>query len=335
MHRLAVLTACVALVPITVGALVTTLQAGMAFLDWPSSDGHNMFFYPWIESFALADKSKAVEHGHRLGGILIGLLSIGLTAWALRWESRRWVRIATVVILLGVIGQGVLGGVRVLFDSSRFALVHGSFAALVFALMCGVALVTSRSWFSEPQRFKDRDVGHLKPVCMLLLGLICAQYVLGGLLRHEGRALYEHIGFGALVTVMALALGVLAQRTGIRWLRRPGWLLIALVVIQFSLGVSAFVTKFGWAQSGYVAVYGSMAQIVIRTSHTIVGMLLFVTSVNISVRVFWLDRLHLAETASTLVAEVAKTSGGRPLASHGPNSGESGYMNHLPQGGLS
>ena len=49
LHRLAVLTACVALLPILLGALVTTKDAGMAFPDWPSSDGHNMLFYPWLK----------------------------------------------------------------------------------------------------------------------------------------------------------------------------------------------------------------------------------------------------------------------------------------------
>src|SRR5262245_4864090 len=39
-HRLAVLTACAALLPIVMGALVTTTDAGMAFRDWPTSDGH-------------------------------------------------------------------------------------------------------------------------------------------------------------------------------------------------------------------------------------------------------------------------------------------------------
>src|SRR6185295_2646229 len=72
LHPLAVLTACVALLPILVGAVVTTKDAGMAFRDWPSSDGYHMFLYPWLESAG----NKFMEHGHRLGGIVIGLSSM-------------------------------------------------------------------------------------------------------------------------------------------------------------------------------------------------------------------------------------------------------------------
>src|SRR4029077_1253942 len=89
LHRLAVLTACVALLPILVGAVVTTKDAGMAFRDWPSSDGYNMFLYPWLESAG----KKFLEHGHRLAGIVIGLSSMALAVVAFRCEPRAWVRL--------------------------------------------------------------------------------------------------------------------------------------------------------------------------------------------------------------------------------------------------
>ena len=78
-HRVALVTAVVSLLPIALGSLVTTLGAGMAFLDWPSSDGHGMLAYPWWKSSG----DKFVEHGHRLAGVLIGLCSVGLfvVAW--------------------------------------------------------------------------------------------------------------------------------------------------------------------------------------------------------------------------------------------------------------
>jgi cytochrome c oxidase assembly protein subunit 15 len=88
LHRLAVLTACVALLPILMGALVTTKDAGMAFPDWPSSDGHNMLSYPWLKSAG----AKFLEHGHRLAGVLIGLTSMALAVVAWYSEPRRWVR---------------------------------------------------------------------------------------------------------------------------------------------------------------------------------------------------------------------------------------------------
>ena len=77
-HRMAVGTAATALLPIVMGAVVTTLGAGMAFLDWPSSDGQNMLLYPWLKDLAAGHTDKFVEHGHRLAGMLVGFWSIGL-----------------------------------------------------------------------------------------------------------------------------------------------------------------------------------------------------------------------------------------------------------------
>ncbi len=99
LHRLAVMTACVALLPIVFGAMVTTADAGMAFSDWPSSDGYNMLMYPWLKSAG----DQFVEHGHRLAGMLIGIFSIILCGAVCRCESRTWVKVVAVLILLGVI----------------------------------------------------------------------------------------------------------------------------------------------------------------------------------------------------------------------------------------
>src|SRR5579863_8571951 len=145
LHRLAVLTACMALFTIAVGTTVTTKKAGMAFPDWPTSDGYGMFSYPWWQSAG----DKFLEHGHRLAGIVIGIASLVLCA-ALVWkERRRWVKLLGAVVLLTVIMQGILGGFRVRLNAEDLALVHGSGAAMVFALTVGVAVVTSSRW-GEP-----------------------------------------------------------------------------------------------------------------------------------------------------------------------------------------
>ena len=71
LHRFAWLTATLTLLlPVTTGAVVTTLKAGMVFPDWPSSDGYNMLAYPWLSSA----RDQFVEHGHRLSGLTIGLM---------------------------------------------------------------------------------------------------------------------------------------------------------------------------------------------------------------------------------------------------------------------
>jgi cytochrome c oxidase assembly protein subunit 15 len=284
---MAVVTTGVALLPIVFGTIVTTTGAGMAFADWPTSDGHSMFFYPWLKSAG----DKFLEHGHRLAGIAIGICSILLARVLWVKERRRWVKLAGCLVLLGVILQGILGGMRVLYVDERFGLVHGSLAALVFSLMTVVALVTSRSWIDAEyvQDAGDCNVSHLRPWAVMIPFVIFGQYVLGGLLRHLGRSLHEHIAVAILVLLFASATAFITHRSGVSWLKRPAYLLLGLVLVQICLGMLAFVTKYGFAPSGYVAVHGSVLQTISLTVHTIVGMLVLMTSVIYSLRVFRLN----------------------------------------------
>jgi cytochrome c oxidase assembly protein subunit 15 len=278
---LAVLTAATALLPIVVGALVTSHKAGMAFTDWPTSDGQGMFAYPWLKSAG----DKFIEHGHRLAGILIGCVSIVFALACFTLELRRWVRWCAVGVLLAVITQGMLGGGRVLADARAMAMFHGAFAAAVFAFMSSVALFLSRSWNEPPAIPSGSRLGALKFLAVLTPLILVLQYSLGGLVRHLGTALYAHgvTAFVALACVIATV--VVAHRTRIGWLRRPAWLLGVAVLAQVLLGLAGWVTKFGFPRLGYVAVERSPVQIAVLTSHTVVGMLLLMTSIILLLRV--------------------------------------------------
>lgn len=309
LHRLAVSTALVALLPIVVGALVTTKGAGMAFPDWPTSDGHGMFAYPWLKSAG----DKFLEHGHRLAGIAIGIASIVLCVALARQESRAWVKLLGVLVLGGVIVQGVLGGQRVLLESRGLAFIHGSFAALVFALMAVVALVTSRGWFHPPQPSKPESLSRVRLLGQATCVTIFVQYVLGGLLRHQGMALMEHLGFAFVAALLAICLAMAAVNGDEKWLKAPAVCLGLLVFVQLALGAGAWVTKFGLGDQ--VAVYGSPSQIAFRTAHVLGGMLLFMTAVVLTVRISRLHRLRSAQNAGRASPDAAakQTSSAAPV----------------------
>ena len=299
LHRVAVVTACVALLPIAVGALVTTLRAGMAFLDWPSSDGHNMLLYPWFRDLAQGNTDKAVEHGHRLAGMLIGLMSIALVVVAWVTEPRRWVRGTAFAVLLSVIAQGILGGARVIQNEEALAMVHGTFAAVVFAAIGCLALVTGCGWFAAEDRSR-RGTGRLaacRYVAFATPVVLFVQYVLGGFVRHLGSMLHEHLAFAALAFLAVLATVVVSIRTGERWLRFSAWLLLVVVLVQLVLGAGSWVNRFGFGPAGYVAVEHSLPQVLFRTSHAVVGVVLFMLSVVHAVRVFRLAHFR-HETAA-------------------------------------
>lgn len=296
LHRVAVLTACTALLPIVVGALVTTKDAGMAFRDWPSSDGHNMFLYPWLQSAG----DKFIEHGHRLAGALIGLLSIALAGLAWRVEPRRSVRRLAILALAAVVLQGLLGGQRVLQDERVLAMIHGNFAALVFCLMAALAQCTGRGWLTVEEQNPRTELTRLKPWAVLVPIAVFAQLILGGLVRHLGTALHEHLAFAFVTFIFAIASVVTAHRSGMTWIRRPAWLLFALLLVQLGLGAGAWVTRFGFPSWGYVAMHQSPPQVVLRTVHAITGLLVMMVSVVYALRVFRLSGSSAtARTAGT------------------------------------
>jgi cytochrome c oxidase assembly protein subunit 15 len=298
LHRAAVLTACVALLPIMVGAVVTTLDAGMAFRDWPSSDGWFMLTYPWLADLARGAVKKFVEHGHRLAGVLIGLVSIGLVFVFWRREPRAWVRGVALAVLLAVIIQGGLGGGRVLLDQRVLAMLHGSLAALVFSLMAALVVFTSRGWSAvrepEHRRRSGRVLGSLAVATAVV---IFGQFLLGGLLRHLGMALFEHVGFALVTLAFIVATVVVSHRAGTAWTARASRWMLAAALAQIALGAAAWLHKFGFAPAGYVAVHGSLSHILFRTAHTVGGMLLLMTAVVHAVRVFrtaWVARQPVA-----------------------------------------
>ena len=286
LHRYAAATLGVALVTVVFGTLVTSMKAGMAFRDWPTSDGHFMVTYPWFRDFA-KDWDKFLEHGHRLAGMAIGLFAIGLVAVVHRYEARRSVRWLSIGVLLGVIGQGLLGGVRVLRDNFDLAQMHGAFAACVLSAMALVITLLGRSWINAAQDSPAADVEHLRPFALISIAALGFQYFLGGLIRHHGTGLHEHFAMGFVSLLLLLANAWLASTSGVPWIRQGGMLLASIVIVQVLLGLGSWVLKFG--HGSYVATADSIAQVAVRTAHAVVGILTCMASVVYAARVF---RVH-------------------------------------------
>src|SRR4051812_27385078 len=146
LHIIALLTACATFPLIFMGGLVTSHQAGMSVPDWPNSYGYNMFLFPpklWIGGILY-------EHTHRLMGTVVGMLSIALAATAWKLEERRWARWLAYSVLLAVIFQGILGGLRVVLVKLDLAVVHACFAQAFFCLAAAMSVVTSKWWHAQP-----------------------------------------------------------------------------------------------------------------------------------------------------------------------------------------
>ncbi len=110
------------------------------------------------------------------------------------------------------------------------------------------------------------------------------QFLLGGFVRHLGMALHEHLAGAILVTVLVLATTTLAHRSKVPLVQRAGWLMFGLLMLQVSLGLGAWVMKFGFPPTGYVPIVNSTPHVVFRTAHTVSGMLLLASAVSLKLK---------------------------------------------------
>ncbi len=301
-HRWAVVLACATFPLLWVGGLVTTTDAGMAVPDWPNTYGYNMFLYPW-PSWLAGPWDLFVEHGHRLLGATVGMLTIGLVIELWISCERRWLRHLSLAALALVIFQGLLGGMRVLFDERTLAMLHGCTGPLFFALTVAMVVFTSSSWSQavNPCFRANSAWSMVRWIAVVTSILVYLQLVFGAVLRHvpvdsEPAAFILAVRFhlfmaGVLVLHVLLLAGLVARH--FRTARPLNWLvlsLVCLITLQVLLGAGTWIVKFAvpaWAASwaphdAYTIQADGWLETHIITAHVAVGSLLLGTAVAIA-----------------------------------------------------
>ena len=267
------------------GGFVTSIEAGMAVPDWPRTFGSWNTFNPvenwWQRTPLLA------EHGHRILGQVVGLLTLVLAGWTYWNDPRRWMRYLGLGALALVIVQGVLGGLRVTESSLALAFVHACTAQIFFSLLVAMALFTSQTWTTPapPPSDAPRRTPRRRRLIRLLLGTSAALYVqivLGALLRHFGRGIgtafaFVHIGGAFLVTALVVASFVYAEKhfDDHPALRRGAWAMAGAVFVQFALGLAAYLVLL----NEMAAALRSVLQVGLTAGHLVVGALLMAATV--------------------------------------------------------
>lgn len=280
---------------VSLGAFTTSIGAGMAFPDWPLSNG-SLNPEGWLE-----DISMFAEHSHRLSGATMGLITLGLAGWLWRVESRRWVRVLSFWAVGVVIVQGLFGGTRVLLDAvavpgftmslgQMLRIPHGVLAQLFVCLLFALAAVLSRGWIERPLPLGDR----VRRVGLACCALLVLQLVVATTMRHNAAGLaivsfpYStpdghwlpahwdfrvalHFAHRVLALVLAFALTAFAfvirrDRAATVALRAGASALISLLVLQILLGMQVIFT---------------LRRPSLTTAHVIVGTLLLALT-------FWL-----------------------------------------------
>jgi heme a synthase len=288
-HRWAWLLACATFPLVWWGGFVSATGSGMAFRDWLTSDGALMPIYPWLSS---AGDKFIDEHGHRLLGMLAGVLTIALVLVCWRCESRRWVRWCSLGLFAGVLAQGVLGGMRVLLDERVLALIHGCTGPLFFAAAAGMVAVTSPKWATAASEIETPSAHRLARLAALTAVIAYLQLVVGAVVRHSPHmlgdrsaavfqtAVYFHLVLAAAVTFHTLLLVVKCLRR--RVCRGAALGLAALLAVQILLGVSTWMVKYGmpaWAtrligETGHFNRASDLASAGIVAGHGAVGALI-------------------------------------------------------------
>lgn len=190
LHRYAALVVLATLVLIAIGGTVTSKGAGMAVPDWPTTFGYNMFLAPlhvWWEQ-----SDVFWEHFHRLMASLVGLLTIGITVWLwVTQKARPWLRWVGVALLALVIGQGIMGGLRVTEISLILAMVHGITGQIFLGLTVLIAAATSKLWLKQaPDTLSQSKAPKgLRTLALVLLAVLVVQLSLGAWVRHMGASL--------------------------------------------------------------------------------------------------------------------------------------------------
>jgi cytochrome c oxidase assembly protein subunit 15 len=263
------------------GAFVTSIDAGLAVPDWPTSFNSLDPFNPWPGWWDIIP--IRAEHGHRLMGGLVGLLTAGLMVWTLLAEKRRWVRRLSVGAFALVLVQGLLGGLRVVWVSLDLAVVHAFLAQVFFAVVVGLTLFHSASWQrltipwpASPSRSR------LKGLTAFTVLAVYLQVVFGALLRHPGTGIDFLLASTHIVWAFVVAALVVASATFIslnyranRLLVRTYRVAIGLLIIQFILGLTAYAVNLD--ATGFVV--ASNLQVIVNSTHMVFGALLTATTV--------------------------------------------------------
>ncbi len=284
LNRFAILVACATFFLIIAGALVTSHDAGLATEDWPLSNG---------QVFPEMVGNLFWEHGHRMVATTVGMLTIVLMVYILVKEKRGWVRKLGVVALLGVIAQGLLGGLTVkLMLPLAVSTAHATLAQLFFCTVVSLSVFTSRSWMQATPLAEEKDVLPLRYLCTAALVTIFLQLIIGATLRHSAtwdkllptELILAHIG-GAFAVTLALgaaALTVLRRHRGVKFLTRPATIALVLLIVQLCLGLAAYLARAASPNDPQPL----KPMVMITVAHVACGALVFVTTIVMTLRTY-------------------------------------------------
>jgi cytochrome c oxidase assembly protein subunit 15 len=305
-HRFTILTIFTTILLMAWGAFVTSIDAGLAVPDWPSSFNSYDPFNPWPGWWTITP--VLAEHGHRLLGALVGLFTLILSIWTVAADSRRWMRRLAVASLVLVVAQGFLGGLRVVWVSLDLAVIHACVAQVFFSTVVCMAVFTSKAW-NQPEGLSATESipRWFVSLCMATAAVIYVQIILGALLRHPGTGIdltlaSFHIfwAFVVIGLIVWTAYTVHQRFRSLQPLRRWRDAMMGLLAVQFLLGVTAFFVLLD--ETGITR--PSNLQVVANTAHMVVGALLMASSAAVAAWAVRFSEIPETDTPAAAVPHI-------------------------------
>lgn len=281
--RLAVALVAWTVVVILKGAMVTSTGSGMAFADWPLSDGQ------WMPAKSLETVPGFLEHFHRIAGAIAGLMSLTLVVHLFRLRALGTDGGRAALLGLGlIVVQGVVGGVGVLNNTPvAMSSLHGTLAQLTLATFAITAYRLSPRW-SATTPIAHPSAGGGRRFCVVAVVLLVVQTVLGAIARHSpmgnDHAMWTHVGNALIVfLVVLIAAGLAAGRFGaVAGVSQLSRILLWLLVVQIVLGFVTLLIRTGKNPANVEHLWRAS----LISAHVLVGALLTVTTSLLAAHVF-------------------------------------------------
>jgi cytochrome c oxidase assembly protein subunit 15 len=278
LHRFAIVLACLTVVLLIAGALVTSNEAGDSVPDWPLSFGR------WLIASEFFRANVRFEYSHRFIAGVVGIATLLFAVLTFLMERRGWLNKLAMIAFVGVVLQAAIGGVRVHFPEYKalIAVPHALVAQSFFGLIVAIAVLTSKRW-NEPRETKvDDGSPGIRRLTSVSVAAVLAQLVLGAGFRHGAFGIIPHVVGAVAVTILitSTAIVVLRRHSSDRFLAGPARLSLLFLVMQLSLGVGAYVARVKSAN----APQPLEPMISLTASHVVVGALTLATVLLLAMR---------------------------------------------------
>ncbi len=272
LHRFAVFSACLTVVLVTAGALVTSNDAGLSIPDWPLA--YHSVVPPFVGGIRY-------EFTHRVIAACEIAISLIFAFWLWRAEPRKKVRNFGWIAVVAVCGQAVLGGMTVIFRQPVWiSVAHATLAQIFFCTIVSLALFTSRWWWQDVSSMEDKGSPRIRTLTILTAIATLLQLVLGAEFRHKGLGIGPHLIGAAVVTGMIFwtAAALRKRFPSSAAFTRCRVILHSLISTQLLLGAGAW-----WSRIATLTDPQPMPVMVTLTvAHVVVGALTLAGTVTVA-----------------------------------------------------